>query len=252
VSLLDLALGDRAGTYLLISCLLVATLAIIAAILELPLRALREAGYLQNPRRRSLVPLGLLQILAATAAVFTFIGAALQAYLASAPFPVQSNFLALCLITNVSFFDDVAILGLTPPLTRHWGLGVGAFGLGLATLFLMLAAVLQLPFSTTGELQSEPARRMFALEAGFILLAIGACLAAILSLLTRIIRTTAQLASEYKNSADWLTSDWNTTRKLRLRHLRSHGQARIERQPSGHDPTPLHPTASEPNEAELP
>jgi hypothetical protein len=226
MSLLDLVLGDRAGSFLVASCLLVATLTIISAILDLSLRSLHEAGYAQSSSSQSRSLLRIAQALALAAALLTFAGAGLQAYLASSPVPVDSNFLLLWLITNVSFVVAVGILGLAPPLTRHWGLSLGAFGLGLAVMFLLLGAVLQLPFSITGELRPESSRVIFALEAGGILLALGISVAAILSLLTRIIRTTFELAKEHRRHSDWLSSDWNTNRTLWLRRARSRPAAR--------------------------
>jgi hypothetical protein len=249
MSLLDLVLGDRAGTLLLASCLLVATLAIIAAILDLPLRSLHEAGYARKAPPVTKALLRVLQAIAGAAALLSFAGAAMQAFLASAPYPVETNFLLLWLLTNGSFVVAVAILGLAPPLTRHWGLGLGAFGLGLATLFLLLAAVLQLPFTTTGELQADSARWLFAVEAGLILFAIGICVSAILSLLARIIRSTAELASEYRRNTDWLTSDWNTTRKLGMRHLRSRRTVAVIEPPQI---VRSDSASRDPNEAEAP
>ena len=107
------------------------------------------------------MPLGLLNALSATTLVLAFAGAAIQAYLASSPFDIQGNALALWALTNVAFFAAVALRGLSGPLARHWGLSLGAFGLGVAALFLMLAAVLQLPFTTTGNLLSTGTPRLW-------------------------------------------------------------------------------------------
>jgi hypothetical protein len=236
VSLLDFVLGDRAGTYLLTSCLLVAALAIIAAIIDIPLRALHEAGYTAQPLVRRPIPAGLIRALGAAAALAAFAGAAIQTYIASSPDEILGDALPLWLITNIAFFLCIAVWGLSRPLTRHWGLSLGAFGLGVAGLFLLLAAVLRLPFSAAGVLPSTPARVMFAAIAGGILLAVGACLAAIASLAVNVASAAFVLAVEHRRHTDSLTSDWDITRRLHFRRFRARRQA----------PQPEHPLADVP------
>ncbi|HTE83419.1 MAG TPA: hypothetical protein VK821_01675, partial [Dehalococcoidia bacterium] len=85
MSLLDFALGDRAGTFLLTFCLLVTAMAIISAIIDIPLRALHEAGYVRRPFVRRVLPVGILRALSAAAILAAFLGAGAQTYIASSP-----------------------------------------------------------------------------------------------------------------------------------------------------------------------
>jgi hypothetical protein len=222
VSLLDFALGDRAGTFLLASCLLIIALAIISAIVDIPLRSLTEAGY--SPRHILPPPLSTTLILGLCLGtlIFSFAGAAIQAYLASSPYVDQQNALALWGVTNVAFFVGIIIWGICGPLNRHWGLCLGSFGLGVATLFLLLAAVLQLPFTATGTLVSDPARLMFSGLAGAILVALGACLASILALAARVAAGVFTLIEEHQRRQHRLISDWNVGRRIMFRRFRAH------------------------------
>ncbi len=213
MSLIDYMLGDRAGSYLLASCLLVMALAIIAAIIDIPLRTLHEAGYGSESRHRRLLPAGLAQGFGAAMLLAAFFGAATQAYIASSPTPASGNSLFLFLLTNATFLLAIATWGLAAPLTRHWGLCLGAFGLGLAALFLLLAAVLHLPVDATGIVASDGARILFAAAAGAILLTLGACLAAILAMVAYIVHGAWLLVSEHSRRTDWLTSDWTVQRR---------------------------------------
>jgi hypothetical protein len=221
VSLLDFALGDRAGTYLLSFCLLVTALVIISAIVDIPVRALDDAGYVRRTFAPRLLPPALLRVSSAITLVLAFAGAAVQAYLASAPFEIQGNALALWVLTNVAFFSAVALWGLTSPLTRHWGLSLGAFGLGVAGLFLMLAAVLQLPFTTTGVLLSTSARMAFGGIAGGILVAVGICLSAVVALVAHIGNAAFILAAEHRRHENSPISDWSASRRSHFRRFRT-------------------------------
>jgi hypothetical protein len=214
MGLIDYVLGDRAGSYLLGSCLLVTALAIIAAILDIPLRTLHEAGYARGrPGRRRMLPAWLVPTFGAVMLLAAFLGAASQVYITSSPNAILVNSLLLYLITNVAFVASVGAWGLSPPLTRHWGLALGAFGFGLAALFLLLAAVLRLPVDASGVVATDPARLLFALTAGGILLALAACLAAIVALLFSDLRGAWLLVTEHSRRTEWLTSDWTAQRR---------------------------------------
>jgi hypothetical protein len=221
VSLLDFALGDRAGTYLLASCLLVTALAIISAIVDIPVRSLSEAGYVGPSILPPPLPIAVVWVLCLGTLTFSFAGAALQAYLASSPYLEQSDALVLWAATNIIFFAGIAIWGICGPLNRHWGLCLGAFGIGVAALFLLLAAVLQLPFTATGTLLSESSRLVFAALAGGILVALGLCLASILALAARVLAGVFTLVQEHRRRKHFLMSDWNVGRRLMFRRFRA-------------------------------
>jgi hypothetical protein len=221
VSLLDFALGDRAGTYLLASCLLVTALAIISAIVDIPVRSLSDAGYAPRPILPPPLPVPLILILCLGTLLLSFAGAAIQAYLASSPNLGQQDALLLWAVTNVAFIAGILVWGMLSPLNRHWGLCLGAFGLGVAGLFLLLAAVLQLPFTATGTLLSDIARLTFSGLAGAILIALGACLASILALIARISAGVLALTLENQRRKHFLVSDWNVGRRLMFRRFRA-------------------------------
>lgn len=198
MSLLDYVLGDRAGSYLLVSCLLVATLAIIAAIVDIPLKTIRDARLGLNAEGARSPADTSIRILGVAAAIIAFLGAAVEAFLASGPTFAQVDGTDLVIATDLAGVLVVLIWGLTPPLARHWGLCLGAFGLGLAALFLAFAVVLRLDFQITGTLASTPDRSIFAVVAGVILLAVAACLAAIVGLVAHIVRGAVALACEHR------------------------------------------------------
>jgi len=196
-------------------------MAIISAIIDIPLRALHEAGYVRRPFVRRVLPVGILRALSAAAILAAFLGAGAQTYIASSPDEILGDALVLWAVTNLAFFAGVGLWGFSGPLTRHWGLSLGAFGLGVAALFLLLAAVLQLPFTAAGALLSVPARAMFAGIAGGILVAVGVCLASVLALAAHIANAAFVLVSEHRRHADSLTSDWNIARRLHFRRFRA-------------------------------
>jgi len=198
VSVLEYVLGDRAGSNLLVSCLVVIALAIIAAIIDIPLGALREAGMGGRTHRMSSPVTGLLRGLGIAALLVAFCGAAVQSYLASTPGNTFENGLAFLFVTNGALLLAVVIWGLMSPLARHWGLCLGAFGLGLAFLFLSLAGVLRLAFQPSGTLSDPVQRAAFSGITGVLVLAVAACLAALLGLLAQIVQGAALLALEHR------------------------------------------------------
>lgn len=228
MSLLDYALGDRAALYLLASCLLVTALVIIAAIIDIPIHALYEAGYARSTRKRHLIPGWILAVFGTAMIVAAFLGAAAQAYLAGSAEPSEGSSLLLLILTNTAFCAAVAVWGLTAPLSRHWGLCLGAFGLGLALLFFLLAVVLKLPFDSSGVVASGATRTIFAAVAGAIVIALGACLAAIVALVAYSTRRAVLLATEHSRRTDWFTSDWDANRKVGQRQVR---RSRVQRAP---------------------
>jgi hypothetical protein len=197
-------------------------LAIISAILDIPLRSLTEAGYTRRPILPPPLPSSLIWVLCLGTLIFSFLGAAIQAYLASSPYVDQQNAVGLWAATNVAFFAGIFIWGICGPLNRHWGLSLASFGLGVATLFLLLAAVLQLPFTATGTLLSNTARLMFACLAGGILVALGDCLASILALAARVVVGVFTLTEEHRRRQNFLISDWNVGRRRMFRRFRAH------------------------------
>jgi hypothetical protein len=198
VALLDILLGDRAGSYLLVSCLLVTTLAIIAAIVDIPVRSLREAGLAIPSRSRQILPHRLLYAVGIIGLLLTWLGAASQAYISGATVADSAGANAVLAATNFGFLCAVVIWGMTGPLMRHWGLCLGAFGLGLASFFLLLAGILQLDFRVAEALPGGWQRPVFAGMVGLILISIGACLAAILALVAHVVRGAGVLAREHR------------------------------------------------------
>ena len=198
MSVLNFVLGDRAGSNLLISCLAVIALAIIAAIVDIPLNALREAGMGGRTLRMSSSVSDLARGLGIAALLVAFFGTAIQSYLGSAPDGNGGNELGVMLATDAALLASVAIWGIMTPLARHWGLCLGAFGLGLAILFLSLAAVLRLDFQPSGTIADPLQRSVFSAITGVLILAVAACLSALLGLLTQIVRGATLLAFEHR------------------------------------------------------
>ena len=198
VTLLNYVLGDRAGAYVLGSSLLVITLATIAAIVDLPLRTLSEARFAPPPRLGPPLPSWLFVCIGLPASLLVFISAAVQAYLASTPSRASGDGLVLYFTINAAFFLAVLIWGLASPLSRHWGLGLGAFGLGLAVLFPLLAVILSLDFGAFGTLTNATERILFAAAVGAILCSLGSCVAAILSMLVYVASGSMQLIIQHR------------------------------------------------------
>lgn len=195
---LDLVLGDRAGAYLLGSSLLVITLAAIAGIIDIPLGALRDARLASPPRVGPMLPSRLFLCIGLPASLLVFVSAAVQAYLASTPLRANENGLVLYFTINAAFLLTVFVWGLASPLSRHWGLGLGAFGLGLAVLFPLFAVILRLDFGAFGTLTSGSERLLFAAAVGAILCSLGSCLAAIVSMAVYIVRGSAELVVQHQ------------------------------------------------------
>jgi hypothetical protein len=198
LSVLNFVLGDRAGSILLASCLVVIALAIIAAIIDIPLGALREAGMGGRTLRMSSSLSDLARGLGIASLLVAVIGAAVQSYLSSTPDNTYGSGLGVLLATDVALLFAVAIWGIVTPLARHWGLCLGAFGFGLAVLFVSLAAVLRLDFQPAGTLADPLQRAAFSAITGILVLAIAACLSSLLGLLTQIVRGAALLAFEHR------------------------------------------------------
>jgi hypothetical protein len=198
VTVIDYVFGDRAGAYLLGSCLFVLTLAAIAAIVDIPLRTLRDARLAPPTRLATPLSWRLFTFIGLPATLLVFASASIQSYAASTPLRPSENGLVLFFTINSSFVLAVLIWGFASPLTRHWGLGLGAFGLGLAVLFPLLVVVLHLNFGAFGTLTNGSQRLLFALVVGAILCSLGACLAAILSMLVYIGAGSIELAVQHR------------------------------------------------------
>jgi len=177
---------------------MVIALAIIAAIIDIPLGALREAGMGGRTHRMSSSVTDILRGLGIAALLIAFCGAAVQSYLASTPANTFENGFALLLVTDGALLLAVVVWGLLSPLAWHWGLCLGAFGLGLALLFLSLAGVLRLDFQLAGTLADPVQRAAFSAITGVLVLAVTACLAAVLGLLAQIVRGATLLAFEHR------------------------------------------------------
>jgi hypothetical protein len=198
VSFLNFVVGDRAGSVLLGSCLAFIALAIIAAIIDIPLGTLREAGMGGRTLRMSSSLGDLARGLGIAALLVLFLGAAVQSYLTSTPDNTYGSGFVLLLATDVALLLAVAIWGIMTPLARHWGLCLGAFGFGLAVLFVSLAGVLRLDFQPAGTLADPLQRAAFSAITGILVLAIAACLASLVGLLMQIVRGADLLALEHR------------------------------------------------------
>ena len=141
LTLLDQVLGDRVGAYVLASCLLVATLATIAAIIDIPIRALERAGFVDHRLEPQSVAARLMLLLGALAAIATFIPASQRRRTSQARevAPMLRRFHCFWRQTPASCASLCASGDFTGPLPRHWDLSLGVFGLGLALAFLCLA-----------------------------------------------------------------------------------------------------------------
>ena len=234
MTLLNYVLGDRAGACVLGSALLVITLATIAAIVDLPLRGLHDAHAAPPARLGPLLPSRLFFVVGLPASLLVFLSAAFQAYLASTPLRTNSSGLIFFITINAAFFLGVLAWGFASPLSRHWGLGLGAFGLGLAVLFPLLAVILSLDFGAFGTLADAGERLLFAAAVGAILCSFGACLAAILSMLAYIAGGTAELVSQHRYHSAWSAGNsdrqhWQPLDARRWSNPRRRGAARTRR-----------------------
>lgn len=194
---LDLLLGERASAYLLGSVLLVVTLTTIAAIIDIPLRSLREAGF-APPAPEPLVSARLFSLVGLPATVVTFVGAAIQAALASRPEHVAGAGPLFFAVINGGFLLSVVLWALASPLARHWGLALVGFSLGLALIFPLLALILRLDFLTLGVLPYASQRLVFAGAVAAILCCTGACLASLLAMLAGVIRAALLLIRQHR------------------------------------------------------
>lgn len=198
MALLNYILGNRAGTFILVSSLLVVTLATISAIIDIPLQSLQDAG-VRLPGHRSAFPVRrLFPLVGLPASLIVFLSAATQAYVASAPAQTDTNGLLLFIVGNIAFLLALLTWGLASPLTRHWGLGLACFGVGLAVLFPLLAVVFRLHFRSSGILDQFSERLIFAFCVGAILCAVGACIASILSMLKYVVQRSVLLIAGHR------------------------------------------------------
>ncbi|MGI8551716.1 MAG: hypothetical protein ACR2PL_13160 [Dehalococcoidia bacterium] len=204
LALLDYVLGDRAGASLLGSSLLVITLATIAAIIDIPLHNLEEAGLLQTIGRAPLLPPQAFLLGGLPAAALTFTAAAVAAYSSSMQQHGSELNWLMFLALNGGFAFAILLWVLASPLTRHWGLGLASFGLGLGLLFPLLGSVLRLHFEAGGILPNQPDRVIFALSVGGIVCSLGCCLVSILSLALYVVRQSGYLVKEYRRRSHGL------------------------------------------------
>lgn len=196
--MLDYVLGEHAGVYLLGSSLLVITLATIAAIIDMPLRALQEASLAPGLSRTRLLPPEVFLFLGVPSALVAFASAAVQAYISTMT-PTGSAYSTLLhLLISSAFVIAVGLWAFSSPLNKHWGLGLAGFGLGLAVFFPLLAAVLHLNFEAFGLLSSVSERLIFAGAVGGIVCSVAACVASMLSMMLYVVRGSLQLASQHK------------------------------------------------------
>lgn len=195
---LDYILGDHASAYLIGSSLLMVTLTITAAILDIPLRSLRAAGVAPSAAPGRLLPPQFFLIFALPAALLTLAGGTLQAYISSTPHRSPGSDPALLHTINIAFLLAVILWASASPLGRHWGLALAGFGLALAVFFALLSIVPHLSFETFGLVPDRWQRLVFAVAVGGILTSAGACLAAILSILTYVVRVSQFLIAQHR------------------------------------------------------
>lgn len=221
MTVLDAALGEHAGAFLLVSSLLVMTLATIAAIVDIALRGLEDAGLPAVRGQRPLVHPMIFAVIGLPATVIVFVGGTVQAYAASASAHAGGAGAVLFTTINVSIVIAVLVWALASPLARHWGLALGGFGLCLALIFPLLALVLQLPFLPFGELASKPDRVLFGLTVAGILCCVGGCTTSLLAMLVYVIRSCACLVDQHRLHAGggMASASRHVARPRRLRLL---------------------------------
>lgn len=188
MTLFDLVLGEHGPAWLLGAVAAAALLTVIAAGFEI---ALERAGgpdpgsppdWFAARGPSVFVILGLPALILAAVAT-----TALTLELGGNP--ERSGIpLIVPLLLDLCVIVAVLCLGVGAPMTRHWGLSIAVFGVGLSAMFPLLFIANALPFEPGGSLR-YPERLVFAFANGLMLITQIVAAAALVSLAVTGLRT---------------------------------------------------------------
>lgn len=183
VTPLNAILGSHASAILILAVVGVALLAATAGMLDFMSGTSRVLSPLTFERERTLA----FVVVGLPAAFVLLIAVGTLGAVQSGVMQTSEGTRVWLWLANTAFAVGVVVCGFCSPLTRHWGLGLMGFALGLGAIFPLLALISALGFNDAGLLTSTGDRVAFGVAVGMILLAVGLCSASLLAMVAYVV-----------------------------------------------------------------